>query len=75
VDIVVEFFGGQVEWALRKHVSGPPEPGGTDIVESDPTIGSSDFTLDASIANINRDAARMREVLRLEAEDGHTAFL
>src|SRR6266849_8441089 len=73
-DIVVEFFGGQV-WGLDELVSRPPKPGGTDIVEGDSVIPRVDFTLNASISNSNRDAARAREVLRLEAEDGHTAFV
>src|SRR5260370_42157249 len=73
-DIVVESFGGQVG-GLGELVSGPPKPGGADIVEGDSVIPRVDFTFDASISNSNRDAARAREVFRLEAEDGHTAFV
>jgi hypothetical protein len=34
-----------------------------------------DLPLNAPTSNVNRNAARVREVLRLEAEDGNTAFL
>jgi hypothetical protein len=50
-----------------------PVPGGADVVEGHPLAVTANLAVDAPIADLHRHAGGIRELLRVEPEDGDCA--
>ena len=74
LDIVVELLRGPTDGPLIE-VSRPAVPSGADVVEGHSMIGIAELASNAPVFDLDRDAARMREVLRVEAEDGYVSLV
>src|SRR4051794_11355200 len=74
LDVVVELLRRP---AYRPHVEvpRPSVPGGAYVIEGDAMIRVADLTLNAPVLDVNRDATRAWEVLRVEAEGGDVALV